>query len=238
MSPRLPLVLLPGLDGTGRLFAPLLAELPPSLAPQVVRYSPDEALDYAGLLPRVEAQLPRGGAFALLGESFSGPLALELSARRPAGLAAVVLVATFHRRPTAAALAALRPLVRAPAFSLPLPRFLVRALLAGGDADAALVEEMRGALASVRPEVLAARARAALGADASAAARAVQVPALYLLARRDALMRQALAEELRALVPQLEVAAIDAPHLVLQRAPEASAQALAAFLRRAGLLEA
>src|SRR5262245_11899688 len=93
------LLLLPGADGTGILFAPLLSALPPALQPLVVRYPPDQPLGYADLLPLVEEAVPASGDFLVLGESFSGPLALLLAARRPPGLRGVILCASFARNP-------------------------------------------------------------------------------------------------------------------------------------------
>src|SRR5262245_49457412 len=55
------LVLLPGMDGTGELFAPLIAALDQSLTPLVVRY-PDEALDYARHAAVARERLPSTGA--------------------------------------------------------------------------------------------------------------------------------------------------------------------------------
>ena len=73
------LLLLPGMDGTGRLFGPLLRALPPALSPVVVAYPVDQPYGYAELLPLVEAAAPAGAEFVVLGESFSGPLALLLA---------------------------------------------------------------------------------------------------------------------------------------------------------------
>lgn len=36
-----PLLMLPGMDGTGRLFAPLLPHLPAAIDPRVLSYPPD-----------------------------------------------------------------------------------------------------------------------------------------------------------------------------------------------------
>lgn len=55
----------------------------------------------------------------LLGESFSGPLALRLARRGLPALRGLVLVATFHRRPVAPGLARWGALVGAPLFSVP-----------------------------------------------------------------------------------------------------------------------
>ncbi|MFZ5442492.1 MAG: alpha/beta fold hydrolase [Myxococcota bacterium] len=115
---------------------------------------------------------------------------------------------------------------------MPLPRALIRLVLAGRDAPLELVEALRAEVAAVSPHVLSARMRAALSVDASDDARACPVPALYLGARDERLLRRGLAAELRALLPSLEVLELPAPHLVLQRAPVESAAAVASFLAR------
>ena len=138
----IPVLLLPGLDGTGHLFARFLAAATGALDLRVIRYPPNRALGYPALASLVRKQLPREGRWALLGESFSGPLALRLAAEKPPGLTAVVLAASFHRRPARRWLAAFRP--AAPLFfNAPLPAPAVRALLAGIDAPADLVSEVR-----------------------------------------------------------------------------------------------
>src|SRR5260221_8527089 len=93
------LILMPGMDGTGELFAPLLRALGSSMESAVVRYPADAPLGYAELLPRVRAELPSSEPFVLLGESFSGPLALMLAAEAPAGLRGVILCASFASNP-------------------------------------------------------------------------------------------------------------------------------------------
>ena len=66
------LVLLPGMDGTGILFEPLLEALPQAWEAEVVQYPPDKALGYEALLDIVERAIPIDGPFVLVGESFSG----------------------------------------------------------------------------------------------------------------------------------------------------------------------
>ena len=118
----LPLVLLPGLDGTGWMFRDFVAALGPTVAPRVVAYPTHEARTYVGLEPIVEASLPSDGApFALVAESFGGPLALRVAAKRPPGLVAVVLVATFVRAPVPPWMQHLRGLLGATFFSVPPP---------------------------------------------------------------------------------------------------------------------
>jgi pimeloyl-ACP methyl ester carboxylesterase len=222
---------LPGLDGTGDLFAPLLAELPEAFEARVVQYPPDRSLGYEALASLIARHLPGTQPFALVGESFSGPLALMVAAKAPPGLASVALVASFHRRPVAPWLAALRPMVSA-IFSRPPPEFVVRHLLAGSDASADLIAKFRSAVAGVRPEVLSARVHAALDVDASGALAACRVPLLYLGGTEDRLLRRAIPAEIRAILPSAEVRQLAAPHLVLQRRPREAAAALIDFLAR------
>ena len=98
MTEKLPLVLLTGLDGTGASFLPLLARLPDWIMPVVASYPPDKPLDYAALLPKVLRLLPNS-PFVLLGESFSGPLAIMAAASKPPSLRGLILCATFMRNP-------------------------------------------------------------------------------------------------------------------------------------------
>jgi pimeloyl-[acyl-carrier protein] methyl ester esterase len=95
------LVLLPGLDGTGLLFEPLLKELPEDIAVKVLRYPDDAARQsYAALADYVEAAVKRQGEFVLLAESFAGPIAFELAKRAPANLKGVIFVSSFLRCPS------------------------------------------------------------------------------------------------------------------------------------------
>ncbi len=75
------LVLLPGLDGTGILFTPLVVALGNGRRVIVVTYPTSEkAQTYAKLHEVAGAALPPSGPLVLLGESFSGPLAISLAA--------------------------------------------------------------------------------------------------------------------------------------------------------------
>jgi pimeloyl-ACP methyl ester carboxylesterase len=231
MTP-LPLVLLPGLDGTGWMFRDFVAALDDTVAPRVVAYPTHEVRTYAGLESIVEASLPTDGPFAIVAESFGGPLAMRIAAKRPPGLVAVVLVATFARAPVPAWMTRLRSLLGPAFFSVAPPAPLVRALMVGWSGTDDLVARFRSSVAAAHPAVLAARVRAVLEVDATEAFVACPVPVLYVGAQRDALLRNGIAEELQALRPELEIASLPAPHLVLQTHPPESAALVTSFLRR------
>ncbi|HEX7052370.1 MAG TPA: hypothetical protein VF211_00370, partial [Burkholderiales bacterium] len=155
------IVLLPGLDGTGILFGPFLDRLPASLSPIVVTYPPDRELGYDELLEIVLRHIPAGEPFVLLGESFSGPLALMAAANRPAGLRGVVLCATFVQNPTWIRVPRLDRLVRPFAFRL-YPKFSAAKALLGRYSTPELRRQIAQAIGAVRPEVFAHRVRAVL----------------------------------------------------------------------------
>lgn len=224
-------ICLPGLEGTGRLFARFFAAADGDLELRAIPYPGDRFLGYAALEELVAREIPSDRPFALLGESFSGPLALEVAAKAPPGLVAVVLVTTFHRNPAAPLfrkLSALAPVF----FRMPLPPHVVRLLLAGFDAPDDVVEEVRASVATVEPHVMAARVREALRVDATDALRACPAPLLFLGGKDDRLLRSALPIEVRSLRPDAEIRMLDAPHLVLQRRPGQAMEHVARFLRR------
>src|SRR5687767_9464914 len=88
-------VLLPGLDGTGDLFRPLLEVIPASFPKRVVSYPVDRETSYSEVLALVEQQLAAESSVVMIAESYSGPVALRYAAAHPKRVAAVVLCASF-----------------------------------------------------------------------------------------------------------------------------------------------
>jgi pimeloyl-[acyl-carrier protein] methyl ester esterase len=106
------LVLLPGMNGTGELFVPLLKTIGASIETVVINHPLTVPLSYSELEPVVRPQLPRG-PFILLGESFSRPIVISIAATQPKNLKGLVLSCAFASSP--------RPLARLalPLLSLP-----------------------------------------------------------------------------------------------------------------------
>jgi pimeloyl-ACP methyl ester carboxylesterase len=228
------LVLLPGMDGTGDLFSSVLPLLSQVVRTQVVSYPPDQPLDHAQLAEFVLEQLPQDRPFALLGESFSGPIAAAVAARSTP--AALILACSFVTNPHRL-LRVLRPLLP----WLPRPTTLLRPLglaLMGSHATPQLRTALAQALRQVRPEVLKFRAAASLGADARASLAAVRCPVLYLRAKEDRVVPRRCLDDVLRTRPDTAVAEIDGPHFLLQTQPAASAQAIASFLARCGASDA
>jgi len=217
------------MDGTGDLFAPLVETLGHALTLQVVRYPVDQAANYEDLVSIVRAVLPRDRPYMLLGESFSGPIAVTLAAEAPVGLQGLVLCCSFVRNPQPW-LAWLRPLVGlVPVKAMPL-RGLAWFLL-GRASNAARRSALAQALAQVSPAAMRARLRAVLAVDVSAAWVRVNVPTLCLRATEDRVVPAAVSRLVTALKPTTQVVELRGPHFLLQVAPLEAAQAICAFVR-------
>jgi pimeloyl-ACP methyl ester carboxylesterase len=226
----LKLILMPGMDGTGELFAPLVDALGDSIETCVLRYPPDEPLGYAELLPRVRAALPTSDPFVLLGESFSGPLAIMAAAEAPAGLRGVILSASFANNPMRWFPKFARALVQ-PALFRALPRSTQVKAILGRDATPELRTLLWNAVSAVSPQVMAARARAVLAVDVMPQFKACRYPILYLRGQRDRVVRKSVTNALLLAKPSMQVVTLPASHLVLQVAPIEAAKAIREFVR-------
>ena len=228
------LVLMPGLDGTGVLFGPLLSVLQPSWRCVVVRYPRDVAACYEDLLQVVESFLPADGPFVLVAESFSGPLAMMLAALQPRGLCGVVMVASFARSPLPRAASLLLPLVRTTMAHMAPPRVAIKAMLLGFGAPAELVALVRHAITSVPGAVLAQRISVIDKVDVTSLGSRIEVPVLYLRAQGDRLVGAEAATTVQRCIAGTTVKELPGPHLLLQRNSDAAGQAIADFCRTLG----
>jgi len=230
--PTRTLVLLPGMDGSDKLFGPLQAAAPAGTETVAVGYPPGPHNGYDDLIPTVRARLPTDRPFFLLGWSFSGPLALLVAAERPPGLRGLILAASFVKTPVPWLPRWMRGLATPTLFRFYPAASRAKALL-GGYGTPEVRRLLAEAHAFAGPAALACRARAALSIDATAALAACPVPVLYLRARKDGVIPGSRADEIKDLLPSLEIADIDGPHLALVTNPAAAWAALDAFMIRA-----
>lgn len=209
-----PVLLLPGLDATGRLYGAISAALPERYPLRPLSYPSDAALDYDGLLPLVRAAVPADSRFVLVGESFSGPLAIRLAAEKPPGLVALVLCATFARTPLPVPVWSISSAM----FRLRAPKWVMRMLMFDAEVPSNELDEFMAAIGSVEARVMATRARAAVSVDVREQLAAVEVPVLYLRAGADRLFGPSVHDVVHRLRPDARVVTFDgAPHLLLQR---------------------
>lgn len=221
------LVLLPGLDGTGQLFAPFLQQLG-NIQTEVVPLPTAGAQDYQSLAAEIEARLP-GADCVLLAESFSGPIAVLL-AQRCAQIKGLVFVAS-----------ALQPisipyLSRLPVswcnFLLRSSRFfrqrVVLALLPGNFAKK-LRPVLESLLAKQSSRLLAQRLLAITQLNHFLLPE-IHQPCLYLQAGQDGIVPHSAVIDFQQRCKKLRVRQLPASHFLLQTAPKEAAAYTLNFL--------
>lgn len=223
------LVLLPGLDGTGELFAPFIDALG-GCPTQIVSYPSDRAMSYAEHEVHARLQLPREEDYVLLVESFSGPIGIAIAASTPSNLRALILCVTFAANPLPFFGPFSRVLGTLP--SARLPPQLAAPLLYAGRATPELRRAHARAMARVAPAAVNARVAAILKVDYRAMLRRVPVPLLYLRATADRLIPASAHRAIQQLRPEMETAEIDAPHFLLQTEPQRCVAAIMSFIHR------
>ena len=223
------LVLLPGLDGTGKLFQPFIRELPPDWRVIVVAYPADARLGYDDLTALALSAAPAEGPLVLLGESFSGPIAIRMAVALGARVQALILCCPFARnpRPRLAWLGALAGVLPPPAV---LPSALPVHALLGAHAPQESRTLLSQALAELPAAVLRARLKAVMKVDVVRQLAQLRPPVLYLQASGDVIVPGLAASDLREVLPALRVVRLAGSHGLLQSAPKAAAAAVLSFL--------
>ena len=220
-------VLLPAMHGTAALLDDFVAAAPVGHQIEAI-VLPTERLGYSALAARLAASLHLTADTVLIAESFSGPLAMMLAARHP--VAALILCNTFAVHPYPRSLAAL-PLALFARF--PPPAAIVRHYIVGPRASDILVSQIRAAVNSVPADILAFRARSALGVDVTTQLAQCKLPILYIRGTEDNLVREKSVQQIvdSATVP-VSVASLAGPHLLLKTAPRESWRAINEFIAR------
>jgi pimeloyl-ACP methyl ester carboxylesterase len=225
------MLLLPGLEGSGELFARLIEELGPGFNSRIVTY-PHACRSYGEAGSVVRELLPGRRPLIMVAESFSTPLAVQIAAEAPNEIDGLVLCNGFVSNPLSNS-ESLWALMTAPWFlRFPLTSIAARTFLVGPDATDGLVAQVRHAVGPVPADVLCARLRAVLGCDARDALRRIRVPILCVQSTRDRLIGEMASREILRIKPDVAVERIDGPHLLLQREPRRCAEIIQAFVDR------
>lgn len=213
---------MPGLDGTGKLFEPIIPLLQPHFDLSIVTYPDlDSLTDYVNC---AQNQLPETPGFSLVAESFSGPVAMSLMAHLPDQIGPSVLSSTFARSPLAT-LTRMLDYVPEQMFSIGALNEFCLDVYAAEDEDFSetqplplnVMEQIDGALLQHRISVLS-------RVDVSALLPSIEVPILYLHGVRDRIVSENDAQMIEDYLPNVSRVDIDAPHLLLQTQPQQCAE--------------
>jgi len=223
---RIRIALLPGLHGTDALFRSLVNLCPPEIELITLSYPTNELRSYESLTEMILEKLDGDQSnLILLGESFSGPLALFVASRKPKGLVGVILAASFVLPPRRG-WAKWLPWEIGCRFAKPV--YGLRSLVSRR--YAAVIQGIYEELHKVSPSVLADRIRSTLAVDATIALKECPVPILYIAAARDIIVCKSSLKKILAIREDVTVRTIDAPHFIVPSAPADVWSAIVPFI--------
>jgi pimeloyl-[acyl-carrier protein] methyl ester esterase len=229
------LILLPGFDGTGMLYAPFLRVLPSEMVPHVISYPTNRICSADELLGIVLSHLPKSEPYILLAESFSGPIALKASALHQNPPAALILCASFGICPLPRIANILLWICVGVLVRCRPPRWLIRRYLLG-EASEEIISLFYAAISAVSPCVLAQRFKVLLEFDEKYTPLSLKIPLLYLQATRDHLVSVRNAGFLQHRYPAMQIMTVESPHLILQIQPNDSVKAISDFLNSMSII--
>lgn len=221
---------MPGLDGTGKSFEPILPLLPADCRVTVVRYPTARLLSFEETVECAASQIPTGHTPVVIAESFSGPVAVSMIASGRVRARALVLCATFARSPhpviwRIASFFRLTMLIRAD-----MPKALFKFFTGDGAQAKALLPLWKKVHAEVPPEILSSRLSLINTLNVTPDLRKLNIPCLYIQASKDRMVPSRCLTDFENNIPHLAVKKIEGPHFILQACPEPCLMAVKEFL--------
>lgn len=226
MDDKITIVLLPGLNGTEGLFQPLLNCASEDDDVLTIAYPTHQKLSYSQLVEFVKDKLcALNTPYVLVGESFSGPVALMLGQAKPKNLLGIILVASFVEAPN---LNIGRFLPWSLGFALIKPLYTLPLLLTASNG---LVRSISAELQKVDPEVLADRMQSIFNVDALHALKNCKVPMVYFRSTKDCMVLKKNIARIIQAKPDITVRHFKTHHFLLQSQPSQAWQAIVEFVQ-------
>lgn len=221
------ILILPGLDGTGKLLSEVVKMLASEHEVTAAQYAPD-MISYQDLKTKVEEVLPASD-YIIVAESFSGPLAVMIASQKPIGLRGVVFVATFAKTPIKVPKFLTYLIDIAPVKSRLLMR-LAQPFLMGRWATPEFTKRFRQVMKAVPASTIAGRLREVLEVNVVKQLGSIEVPTIYLTARSDRLIPSRMASDFDR--PPNTAIVIEGPHFLLQANAAKSSKHILDFVAR------
>ena len=208
--------LLPGLDGTGKLFDAFIEHAPAWANPIRVSYASANENSYDYLVGYVTSKIDPARDHVILGESFSGPIAIRVAFQSGGSLLGLVLSATFISSPPLLGRIPIpNALLEAVVENSP-QRFLAEHFLLNGNPSPALLAEVVAVTQSLSSKVVAERITATRNVALDKEIAALHCPLLYLRATRDRVVPSSAGDEVKSANQHASIVDIDSPHMILQ----------------------
>jgi len=220
------LVLLPGMDGTGKLFEGFLRDLD-FKNPMVISLPSTGCQDYDSLLKYVQQLLPTEDYY-LVAESFSGAIAAKLSLTASPHLMGVIFVGAFLTPPRKLLLTMARFLPIKALLNAPISDVFVRFFMLGLDAEDTLVKQFKTVVKSVPLNTL--RMRMKVMSKLKPSKSKSTLPAFYLSGEKDLLVGKDKLKYFENYYANFKIISIDGPHFMLQAKPGQCAEVIKSIL--------
>lgn len=223
-------LLLPGLDGTGKLLDDFAQAAPSKMICEIVRYEKhfttlDDFVTVAALKLRTETKT------VVIAESFSGPIATQLASRFPERIAAIVFAASFVEPPYGSLLRLIRAFPKLALNNLIsdnltsdnltfgnliFRRWLVKHCCLNGVQDKSLIDKALTVVESLDADVI--RRRVALLSRVESVSSSA-IPVLDFQATHDRALSRTATTSVAQTFPNATTVKFDAPHFLLLAQP-------------------
>lgn len=209
------IVLLPGLDGSGKLFEPILPFLDTDNT-TVIPLPNSGAQDYETLKEYVKDKLPNED-YILVAESFSGPIGVLLAKEGLDNLKAIVFVATFLTPPNKFLLNFCKMLPINKLTKLPFSSLFLKIFILGYSTDKKDVLRFKKVIDSVPLQIIQKRLNTI--STLSMLEVKVDLPSVYIRADSDKLVPSNKCDEFLRYFSKMMVKTVKGPHFILQANP-------------------
>jgi len=213
------LVLLPGMNGTGELFAEFLSYYDGDHL--VISLPESGPQDHANLANVINKQLPNED-YILLAESFSGGIVPELLKLNLTQMKGVIFVASFLSSPRGYLIGLAKLLPIKTLASLPLSNIVHRLLFLGQEATKPLLSTFANVIKSIPKQVLSSRLEVMKRQQLPQVT--FNIPAIYIQALSDRLISPKKSQEVAYVFKHVEFVEIEGPHFILQAKPRVAAR--------------
>jgi pimeloyl-ACP methyl ester carboxylesterase len=218
---KLKIILLPGMDGAGKLFEPLRSLLP--LSTIVISLPQSGSQTYVFLASHIAEQLPNE-EFIIVAESFSGPIAALLSEKSLENLKGIVFVATFLSCPKPALVSLAKRLPLKSLLSIPFAKAFISRYLLSGFNYSIFSEALKGVPNSILKERLSSIHSLNMEKIRS------DLPSIYISAKSDCLVSSSHISLFQQSFSNLQVEYVQGTHFLLQSNPKACSEIIRKFV--------
>jgi pimeloyl-ACP methyl ester carboxylesterase len=212
------------MDGTGKLFDPLINLLPETIDREVIPLSSLNEGDAKSQADEI-AELLGEGRYVIFAESYSGAIAYQLCQNSTLNIKHVIFAASFLSRPSYISKFGYLAPVSIIRFNL-VPKFLLSWLFFGSPNRIELVKLFLVSLQLVSNKTLKSRLRNI--ASLSEPTNIIKIPCTYIQANKDLLVSKKAVASFQKLCVNLRIEQIKGGHFIAQSNPQKCVEVICA----------